>query len=93
MPTYEYHCLKCEKDFEVNQSIKDEPLQRCILDGCNGEVRRRIGTGAGIIFKGSGFYQTDYKKNGSSFSESKKESCPMAGSEGSKCDSCPAAKE
>lgn len=60
MPTYEYACLKCGKDFEVFQSMKDAPLTTCPL--CKkGKVRRKIGGGAGLIFKGSGFYITDYK--------------------------------
>ncbi|MBN1521484.1 MAG: zinc ribbon domain-containing protein [Candidatus Aureabacteria bacterium] len=59
MPTYEYQCLKCKKKFEVFQSIKDEPLKK--HPRCGGKVKRLISAGAGIIFKGSGFYQTDYK--------------------------------
>ncbi len=90
MPTYEYVCLKCNGEFEVSQSMRDEPLQRCILEGCDGEVKRLIGSGAGIIFKGSGFYATDYKRptNGNG-KKSDAPSCPAAGSEGAKCDSCP----
>jgi len=90
MPTYDYVCTKCGGEFEVSQSMKDAPLQRCILDGCDGEVRRRIGAGAGVIFKGSGFYATDYKRTNGKGSD-KPGSCPAAGSEGAKCDSCPAA--
>ena len=59
MPTYEYECKKCGHRFEKFQSMKDEPLKSC--EKCGGEVRRLIGTGAGILFKGSGFYQTDYR--------------------------------
>ena len=59
MPTYEYECSKCGV-FECFQSMSDQPLDRCPT--CRSKVRRLIGTGAGIIFKGSGFYQTDYKK-------------------------------
>lgn len=59
MPTYEYECPKCRKTFDVFQNIKDKPLRTCPT--CKGRVRRRIGTGAGILFKGSGFYQTDYR--------------------------------
>lgn len=62
MPTYEYSCLRCGKDFEVFQSMKDAPLKVCTC-GKKGKVRRNIGGGAGLIFKGSGFYQTDYKKS------------------------------
>lgn len=59
MPTYDYKCTKCGDTFEIFQSMKDEPIKKCIK--CDGEVKRLIGTGAGTIFKGSGFYQTDYK--------------------------------
>lgn len=69
MPTYDYKCLKCNHRFEIFQSMKDEPLKNCPI--CNGEVKRLIGSGAGAIFKGTGFYQTDYK-NSSKTSESKK---------------------
>jgi len=61
MPTYEYVCTSCNKKFELFQSIKDEPVKTCTQ--CGGEVKRIIGAGAGIIFKGSGFYVTDYKNN------------------------------
>jgi len=59
LPTYDYKCLKCNKSFEFFQYMKDEPLKNC--PDCNGEVKRLIGAGAGTIFKGTGFYQTDYK--------------------------------
>lgn len=67
MPTYEYHCEKCGKTFEVFQSMKDEPFKICPKHLCRkrqwgrGKVRRLLGTGAGLIFKGSGFYITDYR--------------------------------
>jgi putative FmdB family regulatory protein len=61
MPTYEYACLKCGKDFEAFQPMKDAPFKVCTC-GKKGKVRRKIGGGAGLIFKGTGFYQTDYKK-------------------------------
>ena len=64
MPTYEYACSKCEKTFEVFQSMKDKPLTRCPDPGCKGKVKRLLGTGAGLIFKGSGFYITDYRSEG-----------------------------
>ncbi len=69
MPTYEYECLKCGKDFEQFQSMKDAPLRVC---GCGkkGRVRRKIGGGAGLIFKGSGFYITDYRKKPAGKAES-----------------------
>lgn len=60
MPTYEYECKKCGH-FEVFQNIKDEKLKRC--PACKGTVKRLMGSGAGIIFKGTGFYQTDYRSS------------------------------
>ena len=60
MPTYEYVCTKCDHTFDALQSIKDKALTRC--PKCNGALRRVINGGLGIIFKGSGFYTTDYKK-------------------------------
>ncbi len=61
MPTYEYECLSCQHKFEEFQSITDAPVNRC--PKCSSEqVRRVISTGMGVIFKGSGFYETDYKK-------------------------------
>jgi len=59
MPTYEYKCNKCGHEFEAFQSIKDEPIKVCPV--CNSKVRRVINGGVGLIFKGSGFYVTDYK--------------------------------
>jgi putative FmdB family regulatory protein len=61
MPTYEYECPKCGYHFEHFQSMKDEPLKRCPKCKKLG-LKRLIGGGAGLIFKGSGFYITDYKK-------------------------------
>jgi putative FmdB family regulatory protein len=61
MPTYEYECTKCGHTFDAFQSITAEPLSSC--PQCRGKVRRLIGGGMGIIFKGSGFYTTDYKKS------------------------------
>jgi len=63
MPTYEYECTKCGHTFEILQSISADPLSRC--PKCKGRVRRLIGGGMGVIFKGSGFYTTDYKKSSS----------------------------
>ena len=60
MPTYEYQCLKCGYKFEKFQKITDKPIKNC--PKCKNKVRKIISTGAGIIFKGSGFYATDYKK-------------------------------
>jgi putative FmdB family regulatory protein len=60
MPTYEYKCLKCKHTFEEFQKITDKPLVKC--PKCGGPVKRLISGGAGLIFKGSGFYVTDYRK-------------------------------
>jgi len=60
MPTYEYECNQCGERFERFQGIKDEPVKTC--PECGGPVRRLLGTGAAIIFKGSGFHATDYPK-------------------------------
>ncbi|MGF1573051.1 MAG: FmdB family zinc ribbon protein [Sumerlaeia bacterium] len=60
MPTYVYHCNSCDKTFEANQRMSDKPLTSCGC-GSEGTVERQMSAGSGIIFKGSGFYQTDYK--------------------------------
>ncbi|MBI4553502.1 MAG: zinc ribbon domain-containing protein [Candidatus Latescibacteria bacterium] len=59
MPTYEYECQRCEHQFEHFQSITAPPLTTC--PQCSGPVVRLISSGAGFIFKGSGFYTTDYR--------------------------------
>lgn len=68
MPTYDYKCLKCKKTFELLQRMSEKPVKRCVH--CGGKVERLIGAGAGLIFKGSGFYITDYKKSSKKNSES-----------------------
>jgi len=60
MPTYDYHCTACKHRFEQFQSMKDKPLRKCPSCG-KGALERLIGIGAAVIFKGSGFYQTDYR--------------------------------
>jgi len=60
MPTYEYECKSCSHTFEAFQSMTDQPLKEC--PKCGNEVRRLIFGGAGVIFKGSGFYVTDKGK-------------------------------
>jgi putative FmdB family regulatory protein len=77
MPTYEYECRSCKHRFEEFQNINDDPMETC--PKCGKPVRRLIGGGMGIIFKGSGFYTTDYKRssavtggNGSSKSKESK---------------------
>lgn len=80
MPTYEYSCEKCGGAFEIVQSMRDAPLKECPKDRCQqkkwgrGKVKRLIGTGAGLIFKGSGFYITDYRSD--SYREAAKKDAP-----------------
>ena len=95
MPTYEYSCQKCGQTFEAFQSMRDEPFRECPKELCrlpkwgHGKVKRLLGTGAGLIFKGSGFYSTDYRSD--SYKEAaKKDSAPKA-SEGG--DKSPASKD
>ena len=64
MPTYEYQCQTCGYAFEEFQSITAEPLTACPKDDCGGTVKRLISAGAGLLFKGSGFYITDYRSDG-----------------------------
>lgn len=61
MPTYDYRCIACDHAFEEFQSIKAEPLKIC--PRCSGPLKRELGPGAGFIFKGSGFYITDYTRS------------------------------
>ncbi len=65
MPTYEYQCTACGTVFDVFQSIKAAPLRKTVCESCGEKrpVRRLIGTGGAVIFKGSGFYQTDYRSD------------------------------
>ncbi|MCX7825113.1 MAG: zinc ribbon domain-containing protein [Verrucomicrobiae bacterium] len=93
MPTYEYECNKCGHVFEVFQTIKEPPKKTC--PRCKGRVRRLIGTGAGLLFKGSGFYITDYRSE-SYKSAAKKESpapTPASSPKTEPAKSPPAAKE
>lgn len=86
MPTYEYVCEKCGHEFELFQSISAEPLKTCPEDACarkkwgRGRVKKMIGGGAGLLFKGSGFYITDYRSDGYK-SAAKKDSGTGAGGE------------
>ena len=61
MPTYEYECQKCKKVFDVFQKMSDKHLSVCLDKDCKGNVKRLISKGAGFIFKGNGFYATDYR--------------------------------
>jgi putative FmdB family regulatory protein len=63
MPTYDYRCTKCEDTFAVEQSIKAKPLKRC--KKCGGKLEKILSKGVSVIFKGSGFYETDYKHKSS----------------------------
>ncbi|MDE0426836.1 zinc ribbon domain-containing protein [Candidatus Poribacteria bacterium] len=74
MPTYEYKCLACDNQFERFQGITAPPLEEC--PECHGKVKRLIGAGAGLIFKGSGFYITDYRSEGYKESAKKDKSEP-----------------
>ncbi len=85
MPTYEYECRDCKEHFEIFQSMKSTPLKDC--PKCKGRVTRLIGGGSGIIFKGSGFYATDYKKGKK---EERPSSCPLKEGAREGCASCPA---
>jgi putative FmdB family regulatory protein len=85
MPTYEYICEKCGHQFEKFQSIAARPLTTCPEDVCTqkrwgkGKVKRAISGGAGLLFKGSGFYITDYRSD--KYKEAaKKETAPAASS-------------
>ncbi len=68
MPTYDYVCKDCAETFEIFQSINDDHAEKC--PKCMGAVKRVFSPGAGLIFKGSGFYITDYKKKDKGSSES-----------------------
>jgi putative FmdB family regulatory protein len=80
MPTYEYHCEKCHQNFDTFQSMRDKPFAQCPKELCrlpkwgHGKVKRLLGTGAGIIFKGSGFYTTDYRSK--AYQEAAKKEAP-----------------
>ena len=83
MPTYEYICSKCDHHFDILQSITESALKVCPKDRCSrkrwgkGKVKRAISSGGGIIFKGSGFYITDYRSD--SYKEAaKKDTAPAA---------------
>jgi putative FmdB family regulatory protein len=96
MPTYEYECTKCKKTFEAFQSMKDDAYKTCPREKCRmkswgkGKVKRLLGAGAGLIFKGSGFYITDYRSEGyksAAKSDSSKAESPKSDSSTSKPDS------
>lgn len=72
MPTYEYECQKCKKRSEVSQPITAKPLTTC--PKCRGKLKRILSTGSGFLFKGSGFYITDYRSKG--YQDAKKKDQP-----------------
>ena len=75
MPTYDYKCTQCRHVFEIFQSMSESHISKC--PECGGNVRRLVGGGSGLIFKGSGFYLTDYVKA----KEQKKSSAEKNGKE------------
>jgi putative FmdB family regulatory protein len=79
VPTYEYRCKSCKRTFERFQPITAKPVRRC--PKCGKAVERLIGTGAGIIFKGSGFYCTDYRSEAYK-QKAKGEAAPAAADSG-----------
>jgi putative FmdB family regulatory protein len=87
MPTYEYICEKCGREFEAVQSIAARPLRICPKELCprkkwgRGRVKRKISAGGGLLFKGGGFYATDYRSEGYK-QAAKKDSTPPAPSGG-----------
>lgn len=96
MPNYDYKCETCGHQFEVFQSMNDAKLTDCPLEDCDGPVKRLLGTGGGIIFKGAGFYETDYRS--SSYKEGAKADKAPSGHKsdsgsGSKSESKPAKKD
>ena len=101
MPTYDYVCQKCGHEFEAVHSIAVAPLKTCPADVCtrkkwgHGKVTKKIGGGAGLLFKGSGFYITDYRSEGYKQSAKKDsgESKPAAKSESKPAPAKPADKK
>jgi putative FmdB family regulatory protein len=78
MPTYEYQCRKCRRRHEAFQSITARPLTKC--PACGGKLQRLLGSGSGFLFKGSGFYITDYRSK--SYHDAKKKDQPGSSSSG-----------
>jgi putative FmdB family regulatory protein len=69
MPTYEYFCNNCQGHFEYFQMMTEAPKTKC--EKCGGRLNRLLGSGAGLVFKGSGFYITDYRSSGNGDGKSK----------------------
>jgi len=70
MPTYNYYCSDCDTHFSYFQKMSESPISNC--ENCGGAVKRLITGGTGLIFKGSGFYLTDYKKGKKSIDDNSK---------------------
>lgn len=85
MPTYEYECKKCHIIFEQFQKITDEPLKKCPT--CSGSVKRLISSGAGFLFKGNGFYSTDYRSDSYKKAEQAEKAIPA--DKTAACAACP----
>jgi putative FmdB family regulatory protein len=85
MPTYEYECGTCGHHFERFQPITSKPIRQCPECGSR-RARRLIGTGGALIFKGPGFYATDYRS--SSYKEGAKKDAPAPAAAGAACDGC-----
>lgn len=92
MPTYEYVCQKCGHEFEAFHSISAAPLKNCPEDTCaqkkwgRGKVTKKIGAGAGLLFKGGGFYITDYRSEGYKQAAKKDSAAPKAEAKPAKAD-------
>ncbi len=86
MPTYEYECVNCNKIFDIFQKITDKPLDKC--PKCHKKISRLIGSGGGLIFKGSGFYANDYAKSKSKDSSPKAQPGSCSAPKGG-CGGCP----
>ena len=89
MPTYEYACAKCGHEMEAFQSMKDAPLRKCPACG-KASLKRKVSAGAGLIFKGSGFYINDYKKKSSADKESPEPKTPAKPAETKTAETKPA---
>jgi putative FmdB family regulatory protein len=99
MPTYEYACQKCGQQFEFFQSMKDQPLTTCPKEKCQqkrwgkGRVKKLMSSGAGLLFKGTGFYITDYRSENYKASAKKESSTGETKSSGSESKATPAKNE
>ncbi len=89
MPLYEYHCHKCDETFEVRQRFADEPLT--VHEGCGGELEKLLSTPS-FQFKGTGWYVTDYGRNGKSSAEAKNNAKPAEKKAEGKKSETPASK-